>query len=81
MIGRMYEQRSPAPPDAAWVWSTVNSADAWRAVLDDLIERGLRRPAFLIRARRRVTLPLPSLQACRRIACAPIIGFVDFAPN
>src|SRR5262249_6236525 len=24
------------------------SAEAWRAVLDDLIERGLRRPAFLI---------------------------------
>jgi hypothetical protein len=22
-IGRMYEQRPPAPPDAAWVWSII----------------------------------------------------------
>jgi transposase-like protein len=43
------------------------SAEAWRAVLDDLIARGLRRPEFLIvMARRGSTRPSPrSGTACR----------------
>jgi len=40
----------PGNPLRGWMVKSMGgeSAEAWRAVLDDLIKRGLRRPEFLI---------------------------------